>query len=139
MSEENKTTIRRYLDQAWNKGRIEALEEAFAHNVVPHGTTGVTELEGLKQGLATMRNAFPDIHVALDDELAVGDKAVVRFTISGTQQGEYLGIPATGKKVAFSGITIYRFAGGKIAEFWMQVDSMGMMQQLGVLPVPGQG
>ncbi len=86
-----------------------------------------------------MRNAFPDIHVALDDELAVGDKAVVRFTISGTQQGEYLGIPATGKKVAFSGITIYRFAGGKIAEFWMQVDSMGMMQQLGVLPVPGQG
>jgi steroid delta-isomerase-like uncharacterized protein len=138
MSEENKAIIRRYLEEAWNQGRIEALDEAFAEDAVPH-TAGITDLEGLKQGLARNLNAFPDIRLTIDDEMAVGDKVIVRFTISGTHQGEILGIPATGKEISFSGITIYRLAGGKIVEFWTQADTMGMMQQIGALPVPGQG
>jgi len=91
----------------------------------------------MKQFLAMIRNAFPDTHFAFDDELAVDGKVVHRWTISGTHQGEFLGIPASGKDVAWTGITILRLSEGKIVEYLTQSDSMGMMQQLGVALAPG--
>ena len=85
-----------------------------------------------------IQNTFPDFHQTVEDDFAEGDKVVHRWTISGTHQGEFLGIPATGKQVANSGMSIFRIAGGKFVELWVESDNMTLMQQLGVLPAPGQ-
>jgi steroid delta-isomerase-like uncharacterized protein len=139
MSEENKAIVRGFGEQVWNEGQLDRFEEFIARDVVPHTGPGVTDANSLKQGIARIRNAFPDIHIALDAALAEEDKVVARFTISGTHKEDFNGIPATGKQAVWSGITIYRLAGGKIVEFWTEVDTLGMMQQLGVIPAPGAG
>jgi steroid delta-isomerase-like uncharacterized protein len=136
MSKENKAIVRGYLEQVWNEGRLDRFEEFMAQDVIPHGGPAVTDAKSMKKALATFRGAFPDVNIALDDELAVGDKVVTRFTISGTHKGDFNGIPATGKQAVWSGITIFRLAGGKIVEWWLQADNLGMMQQLGVIPAP---
>ena len=79
-------------------------------------------------------NAFPDIKISIDDEIAEGDKVVFNWTSRGTHQGELYGIPATGKQVTNTGMTIYRLENAKIAELWFIGDNLGMMQQLGVVP-----
>ncbi len=81
--------------------------------------------------------AIPDMHATIDDMVAEGDKVVVRYTVEGTQQGELLGVPPSGKRFQTSGISVYRLAEGKIAEQWEQADLLGLMQQLGVIPTPG--
>jgi steroid delta-isomerase-like uncharacterized protein len=136
MSEENKAVVRGYLEQIWNKGRFDRFEEFMGKDLVPHGAAGVTDVENAKQSAAGFRSAFPDVQVSLEDEIAEGDKVVARFTISGTHQGDLPGLPATGKKAVWSGITIFRVVGGKIVEFWLQGDNLGMMQQLGAIPTP---
>jgi len=137
MSKENKAVVRGYLEQVWNEGRVELFERFYAQDVVGHNGSVATDAKSMKEGLAMIRSAIPDINIALDDELAVEDKVVARYTISGTHQGELLGIPATGKQIVWSGITIFRLAGGKIVEYWLQTDNMGLMQQLGAIPAPG--
>jgi predicted ester cyclase len=82
--------------------------------------------------------AFPDLHFTVEDMIAEGDKVVARITMSGTQQGAFMGIPPTGKHVAFTAIDINRIAGGKSVEHWWEMDALGLMQQLGVVPAPGQ-
>jgi steroid delta-isomerase-like uncharacterized protein len=135
--EGNKVMVRTYIDQVWNDGRLDRFEEFVSPDVVPHSGPAVTNSEGMKQFLATIRTAFPDIRFTLDDELAVDGKVVHRWTISGTHQGEFLGIPASGKNLVWSGITIFRLSGGKIVEYWAQSDNVGMMQQFGIAPAPG--
>jgi steroid delta-isomerase-like uncharacterized protein len=136
MSEENKAIVRGFFERVWNEGKLDRFEEFIAPGVVPHTGPAVTDAESMKQSLTAIRDALPDMHIALDADLAEEDKVVTRFTISGTHKGELLGIPATGKRAVWSGITIYRLAGGKIVEFWTEVDNLGMMQQLGVIPAP---
>ena len=80
--------------------------------------------------------AFPDLHVTIEDVVAEGDRVVVRTTYTGTHQADLQGIPATGKTVSESAITIFRLANGKIAEGWLVADNLGLMQQLGVIPAP---
>jgi steroid delta-isomerase-like uncharacterized protein len=82
--------------------------------------------------------AFPDMQYTLNDLLAEADRVVARFTAHGTQSGAFQGIPATGKAVAMSAITIYRVAGGKMVEQWLEYDMFGLLQQLGVIPAPEQ-
>ena len=82
--------------------------------------------------------AFPNLHFTFEDLIAEGDKVVVRETMSGTQQGELMGIPPTGKQFSVTGIEIYRFEGGKIVEHWLESDMLGLLQQLGALPSPAQ-
>jgi predicted ester cyclase len=86
-----------------------------------------------------LRGVFPDFKATIDDMIAEGDKGVIRQTWSGTQRGEFMGIPPTGKRVSFGVIDIIRIAGGKVVEHWGQMDTMSMMQQLGAIPAPGQG
>ena len=81
--------------------------------------------------------AFPDLHYTVEDLVAEGDKVVVRYTGRGTQQGELWGIPPTGKQMTYTGILIWRFAEGKIAEHWAEPDRLGLMQQLGVISPQG--
>jgi steroid delta-isomerase-like uncharacterized protein len=139
-SEENKAIVRRFFEEVLNEKRLDRADELVApdyldHDAVPGQGPG---LEGARQQRWAMYfAAIPDLHSTIDDLVAEGDKVVVRYTGEGTQQGELLGIPPTGKRFRFSGICIIRLAEGKIAENWEQDDLLGLMQQLGVLPAPG--
>jgi steroid delta-isomerase-like uncharacterized protein len=91
---------------------------------------------GLKQHIAVAEVAFPRYSLDPEDIFAEGDKVLVRFTLRGTHHGEFMGIPPTGRTVAVPGLIVYRIANGKIAEHWMHMDNMGLMQQLGVMSQP---
>ena len=136
-AEGNEAIARTYIDQVWNEGKLDRFDEFVSPDVVPHSSPEVTNAETMKQGLAMIRNAFPDIRFTIDDELAVDGKVVHRWTMSGTHLGDLQGIPATGKDAVWTGISILRLSGGKIIEYWAQSDNMGMMQQLGAVPTPG--
>jgi predicted ester cyclase len=119
---ENKELVRRYLDAISGKEKPAALVDQY-----------ITDADqALKQHIAYAEAAFPSYEMIVEDMLADKDEVTVRFTMRATHRGEYLGIPATGKQVAVPGIIIYRVAGGKIVEHWLQVDAVSMMQQLGV-------
>ncbi len=137
--EENKIIARRFVEDVWGKGDFAAERELMSTNVVDHNPVPgfPTGFEGHHQVLAMFRNAF-DGQVTLEDVIAEGDRVVDRWTFHGTHRGELFGIPATGKQVTFTGIDINRIENGQIVEFWHQEDIMGLMQQLGVVPSPGQ-
>lgn len=139
--EENKALVRRHVEEAWNKGNLSVLDEIMAPNLVNHNAPpGITpDREGFKQIISMHRKAFSDLHVTVEDMVAEGDKVVNRWTVSGTHKGEYMGIAPTGKQVTLTGISIHRIEGGKIVEQWHEVDMLGLMQQLGVVPPPAQG
>lgn len=90
----------------------------------------------LIQHIAFFDSAFPGYWLQADDILVDDDKVIVRFTFHGTHKGELMGIPPTGKTTTMDGIIIYRLAGGKIVEHWMQTDTVGLLQQLGAMPMP---
>jgi steroid delta-isomerase-like uncharacterized protein len=99
----------------------------------------VSGVEDLKQFFVMLRSGFPDFQGIIEDLFAAeGDKVVLRFTFRGTHQGEFMGIAPTGKQVIMPGIDIFRIADGKLVELWNQEDMLGMMQQLGAIPEPGQ-
>jgi steroid delta-isomerase-like uncharacterized protein len=82
--------------------------------------------------------AFPDAQITVEDQIAEGDKVITRWTGRGTYQGEFTGVPPSGNRVETAGMTIDRFSGGKIAETWTIYDALGMMQQIGAIPSPGE-
>jgi steroid delta-isomerase-like uncharacterized protein len=92
--------------------------------------------EVVQQAAAASRTAFPDLQLSVNDQVAEGDRVAARWTVTGTHKGEYYGIPATGKQVGHSGTAFYRLENGRIAEVWLLSDTMGLMQQLGVIPAP---
>jgi steroid delta-isomerase-like uncharacterized protein len=139
-TEENKALVRRQVDEMWNQENLAVADEVYATDVIVHGglpgqPSGV---EAIKQGVKLDRAAFPDFHVTIDDLVGEGDKVVIHATIRGTHKGEWLGIPPTGKQVTMTGITIVRIADGKIVEVWNCADLLGLMQQLGAIPTPGE-
>ena len=138
--EENKAVARRYVEEGFNAGSMEALDELFASDFVNHdpGVPMVRDLEGLKENMRVMRHAFPDIQTRIDALLTDGDYVTKRFTVRGTHQGEFNGIPPTCKQIECRGIDILRISGGKIHEIWMSFDYLGVLQQLGILPQPEQ-
>ena len=95
--------------------------------------------EPVKQVASGVIAAFPDRRITHEDTIAEGDKVLIRWALSGTQEGEVQGIPPTGRPVTLTGFDLFRIEGGKIAEMWQEADRLGMMQQLGVIPEPGQG
>jgi steroid delta-isomerase-like uncharacterized protein len=138
--EENEKLTRRYTEEIWGEGNLEAVDEVFAPEYVDHFPfPGYTpDRNGLKKSISEFRAAIPDLQTRTEDVITEGDKVVARWSSSGTQKGELMGIPPTNKKVTMSGITICRISKGKIVEEWSQADFAGMMQQLGVGPQPGQ-
>lgn len=139
-TEVNKANTRRFYDEVFNKKNGAAIDEFIALNHVDHaappGMPG--GLEGVKQTINMYLTAFPDLHFTVEDMIAEGDKVAVRLTTRGTQQGEFMGVPPTGKHTTVTAIDINRFAGGKCVEHWLQMDTLGLLQQLGVVPAPGQ-
>ena len=138
MSEQNKAIVRRVPEEITSQGKLELIDELFSPDIVDHTFApqlGLTPgREGIRQFIAMLRAAFPDIEVKVQDAVAEGDKVVVRNSAQGTHQGEFMGIPPSGKHATWSEIHIVRFADGKIVEHWAEVDRLGMLQQLGVVP-----
>jgi steroid delta-isomerase-like uncharacterized protein len=139
-TEENKTIVRRF-EELFNEKQVDRADEFVAPDYIDHGALPgqAPGLDGAKQKWAMYIAAIPDLRVPIEDMVAEGDKVVVRWTAEGTQRGELLGIPPAGKRLRFSGISIYRLAEGKVAEVWEQFDRLGLMQQLGVVPPPRHG
>ena len=132
--EQNKTLVRHCIEEVFNKGNVTAIDEFFAPSLAPPLQPSVTrDREGYKQFVAMFLNAFPDLHVTIDDMVAEGDKVVFRATNSGTHKGEFIGIAPTGKHATWTEISIWRIEGGQIAEVWTEVDKLGHMQQLGAI------
>ena len=136
-TEENKATARRLIEE-WYKGQeahMAAYEELYAPDYVYHGTGVFADLDlaAMKQMVPAFWTAFPDQHYTLEDLIAEGDKVVCRYTWRATHQGEFMGVPATGKVVTYTGIIISRFARGKVVEDWVNADMLGLMQQLGAI------
>jgi predicted ester cyclase len=142
MSEENKAIVRRMIDELLNgQGNLDVADELFAPYYVGHNPASPVDTrgpEGVKVFASMFRSAFPDVHFSVEDQVAEGDKVVTRWRGSGTHQGDLFGIAPTGKGASFVGITINRIEGGKVAEEWQIFDALGMMQQLGAIPSPGE-
>jgi len=117
------------------------MDELYATDIVFHGATGedIHGLKDYKQFFSNLFDAFPDLHFTFDDMVVEGDKVACRWTFTGTHKGEFRGIPPTNKKVTIWAITISRIVGGKAVEEWERFDTLGWMQQLGLVPTPGQG
>jgi len=137
--EENKAAVRRYINEAWNKGNLSVIDESVAENFVlpdPSQPDSIRGPEGLKY-VTMYRNAFPDLEMIIDDLIAEGDTVAVRFTYRGTHTGEQMVIPPTGKHVTMTGTSFLRFEGDKCVEVFVNSDDLEMMQQLGVISLPG--
>ena len=133
----NKAIVRRHIEQVWNEFRLDLYDELFAEDVVHHGLgPAAPGVEGMKNGRAMTQKGFPDIRLTIDDEIAEGDRVVLRATMSGTHQGELMGIPATGKRITQSGAMIYRLENAIVVEVWFYFDELSLMRQLGVIPMP---
>ena len=137
LTEEYKALVREVIQELFNKGNLAVADQAYAREYVGHDPASPEPLrgpEGVKQDISKYRSAFPDLHFTVEDLIAEGDRVVSRFRITGTHRGELMGIPPTGKRAVVTGISILRFAGGKIAEEWSNWDALGLMQQLGAVP-----
>ena len=137
--EDNKALIRCYLEEAWNRGNVGILDELMAPSYARYmsGQAAPLDREGQKQRIAGFHQALPDLHLSIEDLIAEGDRVVFRITVHGTQQGTLMGIAPTGKQVSVSAIDIARIVEGKIVEHWGQMDTFGLLQQLGALPPRG--
>jgi steroid delta-isomerase-like uncharacterized protein len=136
-TEQNKALLRKWVEEGWNKGNLAVIDELYTPDFVQHdpaSPVSVSSAEDLKRYVAGYRMAMPDIHFSIDDLVAEGDKVVWRFTSRGTQTGVLMGIPPTGKTATVAGMVLFRIANGRIAECWVNFDTLGMLQALGVIP-----
>lgn len=135
-TEENRLLIRRFIDEVINKKNLDAIDTLVANDFVEHVPfpgQGPGR-EGLKYAIGLFLNAFPNIHWALDEQIAEGNKVVSRFTWTGTHRGLFLGIAPTGRMVQVWGVVNDVIRGGQLAESRMIMDTLGLMQQLGAIP-----
>ncbi|MGE4178246.1 MAG: ester cyclase [Limisphaerales bacterium] len=136
--QDNRNTVRRFITEILNQGRIESAGEFFWEDMVeqvplPGQGPG---LRGLQDVLRGMRAAFPDMHWTVEEQIAEGDKVVTRFEWTGTHRAEFFGVPATGRSVRVWGVVIDRLEGGKIKDTRIIMDALGLMMQLGAFPPP---
>jgi steroid delta-isomerase-like uncharacterized protein len=135
---ESKATMRQYLG-VFEQGNIDLLDELLAPDYTNH-TPATPDLptgpEGVKAVVSMFRSGMPDLRVIIDDMIAEDDKVATRYTLEGTHEGELFGVPPTGRQLSIESITVERVSEGKIREHWRVTDELGMMQQLGVIPMP---
>ena len=139
-AETNKAIIRRVFNEMVNNGNLGIADELIGPGYVNHGIpVPATGPEALKMAVTLFRTAFPDINLMLEEVVAEGDKVATRGYFTGTHQGDFNGIPATGKPIKTTYIDVWRLENGKAAENWVQMDMLGILQQLGVVPAPQAG
>jgi steroid delta-isomerase-like uncharacterized protein len=139
-SQDNENVVRQWME-AWNgglAGLVRAVDDLMADNYVRHdpNTPEIRGREAQKQLVTMLLSAFDDMHLNVEDLVTQEDKVAGRLTWRATHKGELFGIPPTDKPVTVSMLEIYRLSGGKIAEQWVVMDALGLMQQLGAIPMP---
>ena len=136
--QENKALVRRFVEGVQNQHNLAALDELLSPDFVDHsGITNPPNLAGTKEFFTVLFAAFPDMRFTIRQQLAEGDKVMTHKTFQGTHQGPFMGIPATGKQVAFDVIDIFTVANGNLTDHWAVADQFSLMQQLGAVPTPG--
>lgn len=131
--EENKRLVQKHVE-AFNTGDITAFLELHAEDVVLHGASEDYEgIDGIERYAQNMGTAFPDAEVEGEDLFAAEDHVAARFTMTGTHEGPFHGAEPTGREVEITGIAVFRFEDGKIAEWWLESDQLGALQQLGII------
>ena len=138
--EENKAIARQFY-KLIETGDLDLADEVVAedyvnHNALPGQTSG---LAGYKEAISALRASVPDIQYTIDDQIAEGDKVLTRYRATGTHQGEFLGVAASGKTITLRALVLQRVVNGKIQESWLEMDMLGLMQQMGAIPAPGEG
>ena len=132
----NETTMRRFVEQVINNGYFPVLDEVIHPNYVYRSPDQVLQgPEALRDLFTAYRSAFPDLHIEIEEVVSAGNKTVISFTLSGTHEGDLMGIAATGRQVKVSGMTLSRFEDGKIVEEWEILDQLTLFQQLGIVSI----
>ncbi len=139
-TEGNKAIVRRLFEEVFNNGNLAVADELVAPDMMEHGNVAkaATGPETVKQVAVFCRTLFPDVHFALEQMIAEGEKVTAYLRVTGSHQGGLIGIPPTGKRVSYLQIHIMRIADGQMAEHWEVRDEMTMLRQLGAAPVPGR-
>src|SRR5262245_9766381 len=135
-SDQNKMLVHRFYEEVWMKGNLAVADEVFAANPIRHDPalpTTESSPDQQKQNAASFRGGFPDFQMTIDLMAAEANLVIARWTIRGTHAGQWsrVPVPPTGKKIAFSGVNIFRLESGKIVEIWNHRDDLSLMQQLG--------
>ncbi len=129
--------VRRDPEELWTEGDLDVIEEIYAEEFVLHDPAAPDEprdRDDYRDYVETYREAFPDVEYEVEDVIADGETATLRYTARGTHDGEFLGLEPTGDRVSISGMEMYRVEDGKITEMWTSYDALGLFQQLGVVP-----
>jgi steroid delta-isomerase-like uncharacterized protein len=137
MSADTKAISRRFLEEAFNSGKLDVVDELVAPEFVNHDAAlpePTVGIEAAKASIKGYREAFPDLRLTVEQQLAEGELVTTRWSARGTHQGELMGMAATGKQATVTGITIDRIVDGRLVESWTNWDTLGLMQQLGVIP-----
>ena len=140
-AEANEAVVRRYFEEAFNRGNLAVIDELFTPDYVNHGSIPgqpVQDREGMKRVERATREVLPDIRYAITYLVARGDWVAHHWTAEATHSGPFMGVPPTGRRFSAAGMVFTRLRGGKIAEQWRIVDVFGMLQQLGALPAEGR-
>ena len=135
-NEENRQIVRAFIDALFTQGDLAAVDKYLAEDYVDHDPPfgGDSTREGMRQAGALFRGAFPDWHSTPDLYIAEDDLVAEHFSATGTQRGEILGVPPTGRAVTMRGINIFRIGDGRIVERWGRLDELGFLRQLGLVP-----
>ncbi len=134
-----KAVVRRWFE-TFNDGDMAAEAALRTQDFTAHvaGLPGPLDAAGWQQFIADFVTGFPDLRLTIEDLVAEGDRVAVRWTLHGTQQGTFMGMPPTGKAVRIAALEINRVRAGQVAEHWVVLDQLSLLQQLGVLPAPAQ-
>src|SRR5262249_39807169 len=138
---ENKAIVRRLYEEVWNKRRLELVDEIISPSHAIHDANIVGSAigpEAYKRQVTRFIKAFPDLRVSIEDAVTENEKLVVAWNLSGTHQGEFMGVPATSRKISVDGITINHIVNGKIMDSYVSYDALGLLQQIGVAIALGQ-
>ena len=140
-AEHNKVVVRRFVEELWNNRDLDVADEIFAADCITHQISSGSEPaasprdpETLKRHVAEWLAGFPDLSFSVEQMIADTDRVVSRIVMRGTHTGVWLGVAPTGKRVSLRMMTVHRIANGKIVEDWVLVESLGFLQQLGLLP-----
>lgn len=137
-AEDNAEAARSILEEGFNQGRLEVFDEVCSPDVVSHDPAEPEDVRGVeahKERCQGYRTAMPDLQVTVEDQIAAGDNVAIRWSARGTNDGELMGMPPTGRRMEITGLSIDRFdADGQLVETWDQWDNAGFMSQLGISP-----
>ena len=129
-TEHNKALIRRYIEERWNARKLWLTDELVSPNFVLHTPSGDVGLAAFQTAITAYLHSFPDSAVSIEDMVAEGDRVAIRYNFSGTHQGEFMGVAATGKHALCSGMAFYRVVAGRLVEGWFVEDTLGLLEQL---------